>query len=448
MATKVKGYGKQGRDNLVLQLERLHVASPSRYTQVEERQPLQSIDGNIERSPKKPKVKRNKKHRKSLVFDCGDDIEAVQIDSKTKRHLHPLTHLSEVSSAVLDFTDWCRVWTSQCNFIKIAQGSYGAVFRIESKAEPGTFTIGKLIPLQAKSGFGSETEEFTSPWDAYNEMLLLTTLDELPGFVQFRKAEILQGVLPAALEVVSAAFDTTKDPDDISTWWTGACSNTLQLWLFVEMSDAGIDLEAALTDDPQDRRGLPHLNEVTVGQIRDIFWQVASALALAERRCDFEHRDLHLGNICLTLPENPEVYSGSALVTDKPSLVVTIIDYTLSRASVPSDVFPAYKDLSNDPVLFEGTGALQYDVYRDMKTVLKNKWWSYKPFTNVLWLHHLLCMLLEKQSSTYSDPEQIVLGRDLVGLRQWMIDNHGKRTLQDAEDVVEYCEKLGQIREK
>lgn len=446
MVIKVKAYGKQGRDNVALQLGRLHIDSPSKGVQLDERQPLQSVDGNIQKSPEKPKGKGNKKHRKSLLFDRSDDIKAVDIDSQTKKHLHPLTLSAEVSTAVLDFAGWSEVWTKHCNFVKIAHGTYGAVFRIESKAEPGTFTIGKLIPLQAPSGLGSKTKEFTSPEAASNEILLLSKLDELAGFVQFRKAEVVQGILPAALKAASAAFDITKD--DISAWWTRACSNTNQLWLFLEMSDAGTDLETVLDGSLQDESSLAHLEQLTAVQIRDIFWQVASALGLAEQRFQFEHRDLHLGNICLKVPEHPVGDGGLALRTGDPSILVTIIDYTLSRASVPSDIFPTYNDLSKDPALFEGSGARQYDMYRDMKAILKDHWYRYRPRTNVLWLRYLLEMLLEKKSEEYLNSADLILWNDLADMKRWLMRSDGKQEAFDARDVVRYCENGGPKRTK
>ncbi|KAI4138194.1 MAG: hypothetical protein L6R39_006916 [Caloplaca ligustica] len=447
MVAKVKAYGKQGKENVAVQLKRLHTGD----TSPEERQPLLSIDPNVESRPSPPKPKpkpkpkkKNKKHRKSLVFNSTDDIQAAGVDSPTRWHLEPLLQMREVTTKVLDFGDWSRVWSSHCNFTKIAHGTYGAVFRIESKAEPGTFTIGKLIPLQAKSGLGSKTKEFTSPEAAHNEVELLTILDELPGFVQFRKAEVLQGALPEALKDASIAFDVNRDQEDMSRWWARACDHSPQLWLFLEMSDAGTDLETLYPQQDQPDPGLPNPRRPTVTEVRDIFWQVACALARAEQRFEFEHRDLHLGNICLRLPEEPVSDGGSMLCTENPSVLVTIIDYTLSYARAPQRVNPTFYDLSRDRVLFEGTGARQYDVYRDMMMATRGKWSKYTPFTNVLWLYHLLHMLLDKTAETYLDTDKIVLRQHLVGLKKWMMDNSGEKALGSAQDVVRYCEQVGQ----
>lgn len=85
-----------------------------------------------------------------------------------------------------------------------------------------------------------------------------------------------------------------------------------------------------------------------------------------------QHRDLHLGNICVREGEhNLDEQLRTSRKIGYSRLRVTIIDYTLSRADMdtesnnshdPSDI--AYLDLDKDPALFEGQGEYQYDVYR------------------------------------------------------------------------------------
>jgi len=56
-----------------------------------------------------------------------------------------------------------------------------------------------------------------------------------------------------------------------------------------------------------------------------------------------------------------------------------------------------FNPLHLDPELFEGPiGEAQFDAYRQMRTVTRNKWHEYHPFTNVIWLHYLLTVLLRK----------------------------------------------------
>ncbi|KAL8941705.1 MAG: hypothetical protein Q9216_002078 [Gyalolechia sp. 2 TL-2023] len=443
MVAKAKGYGKKGRENIAIQFDRLQLSSPNKY------QPLVEVDSNQQQRPRQPtpkkKAKINRRHRQSITFTAGNEIDRAEIDKPTKKYLNPLFTLTEVNPSVSVFSDWTRVWSTHCDFTKIAQGSYGAVFRIQSKAQPGTFTIGKLIPLQARTGWGSKSKEFTTIGAARNEVALLAAFDQLHGFVQFRKAEVLQGCLPTALELPSVVFDATQEEDDISPRWIGACSNPTQLWLFLEMSDAGTDLETVLT------KNLPHnpidtlrdrKRYIPAVQVRDIFWQVASALALAEKKFTFEHRDLHLGNICLTRHREPPADDSRELWTSTPIVLVTIIDYTLSRAIIdPQDeeARPLFNDLSKDPVLFEGTGAGQYDVYRQMRLVLKDDWDQFEPLTNVYWLSHLLDLLMERKPEGRQSSLDTELWNRLADLNDCLTDDKEKR-FSSAQDVVRYCE--------
>ena len=436
----VKSYGKKGKDNIALQFDRLQISSPNKYGALAE------VDGNRRDFPQQPELKKkankNKTHRKSLVYNTCDGIDRAEIDTPTTKYLDPLLCLQQVNSSVQVFGDWARVWSTHCNFVKIAQGTYGAVFRIKSKTQQNTFTIGKLIPLQARTGWGSKTRDFTTIGAAANEVSFLSALDELPGFVQFRKAEVLQGALPTTLKQASADFDAAQEEGDIPKRWTLACSKSTQLWLFLEMSDAGTDLETVLVKSlPETPPGTSGLQaEISAVGVRDIFWQAASALALAEKKFNFEHRDLHLGNICLKHSGYISRESGLELWTDKPSILVTIIDYTLSRMDTPSQQ-SLYNDLSKDPALFEGVGARQYDVYRQMKTHFNNDWSSYKSITNVLWLAHLLVLLMETRASQTCCPlEQKSLWDDLAGLKRCLIDDDKKMKFTSAQDVVRYCE--------
>ncbi|KAL8954868.1 MAG: hypothetical protein Q9183_006893, partial [Haloplaca sp. 2 TL-2023] len=326
MTSKVKGYGKKGVNSLAFQLQRLHFSTPkkatdrkayddgspsnkpSRYEASSNRQPLASVDSNIQQTPakgpaeedakphtpkpkqKEPKSKKPKKKRKSLLTEEPDSTKPLDLDAKTKKHLTPLLSLTDISPTVQDFHAWSTRWTSLCHFSKIAQGSYGAVFRIESKAQRGSFTIGKLIPLQAPFGFGSKTREFTRIEAAANEIAFLTTLDEMHGCVEFRNAEVLRGALPLDLASASEGFDA-EHQGEVSNIWRRGCRFEGQLWLFLEMSDAGVDLETALAERSSSSRGDVFAYDEERGgrcaspfQVRDIFWQVASALAVAEQK--------------------------------------------------------------------------------------------------------------------------------------------------------------------
>jgi len=114
-------------------------------------------------------------------------------------------------------------------------------------------------------------------------------------------------------------------------------------------------------------------------------------LAVAECKFQFEHRDLHWGNV-LILPTSEKfinfIIDGNSINIATHGVRATIIDYTLSRIVYKNTCL--YQDLAADPILFEADGDYQFDIYRLMQTQTQNSWDRYEPFTNVLWLHYLV----------------------------------------------------------
>jgi len=63
-------------------------------------------------------------------------------------------------------------------------------------------------------------------------------------------------------------------------------------------------------------------------------FQVTLSLAIAERALQFEHRDLHWGNVLIqrtTEPTLTYMLDGAPVSVDTHGVKVTIIDFTLSR---------------------------------------------------------------------------------------------------------------------
>lgn len=127
-----------------------------------------------------------------------------------------------------------------------------------------------------------------------------------------------------------------------------------------------------------------------------IILQAALSLAVAESKFEFEHRDLHWGNI-LVLPTTERfstfLLNGKPIKIPSHGVKVTIIDYTLSRILYKDCCL--YQDLSADPELFEAAGDYQYDIYRLMKSRTKGQWETFEPFTNVLWLHYAIDKMID-----------------------------------------------------
>jgi serine/threonine-protein kinase haspin len=134
-------------------------------------------------------------------------------------------------------------------------------------------------------------------------------------------------------------------------------------------------------------------------EAESIFYQVTLSLAAAEAEYEFEHRDLHWGNI-LVLPVHDDGdidyrVMGTEYRVSSRRVLASVIDFTLSRIS--QDDIVIYDDLSKYDDLFQGSGDFQFEVYRLMREANGNDWRQFKPFTNILWLHYLLDKLLTKK---------------------------------------------------
>lgn len=95
-------------------------------------------------------------------------------------------------------------------------------------------------------------------------------------------------------------------------------------------------------------------------------------MAVAERKFEFEHRDLHWGNILLarTVDKFAEFYiDGVPVKVPTFGVKATIIDFTLSR--MVYDGACLFNDLANDEELFSATGDYQFDIYRLMRDRLE-----------------------------------------------------------------------------
>lgn len=308
-------------------------------------------------------------------------------DEKANEYTRPILNeaLSPIAAqGVQKFGSWAARGGNMLEVVKIAEGSYGEVYKMRVREEvckqemsksklarlmaygEGVF---KVVPLRAAKGAGSK--KFTSVEEIVSEVKMLKYLDPIPGFARFRDIHVVQGRFPESFQDAWDHYKKVK-PDD--------CLNPnpankrayldTQMWAIIEMDDAGSELEK--------------FSWSSMFQIYDIFWGVAMALARAEEYALFEHRDLHLGNVCIRTtrpdgsmspPTDLEVVSRSqSSGYGLSTLETTIIDYSLSRAelrfsedlNVPVEV--ASSDLDKKQI-FDATGqdedeALLRDTYR------------------------------------------------------------------------------------
>lgn len=153
-------------------------------------------------------------------------------------------------------------------------------------------------------------------------------------------------------------------------------------------------------------------------EARSLLVQVTAGLAVAEAAFEFEHRDLHWGNILLSRNNSstlPFIVEGKQVFVKTFGVQISIIDFTLSRINTGEKIL--FLDLTADPYLFKGPkGDKQSETYRKMKAVTKDSWEGHFARTNVLWLIYLVDLLLTKKSFERSSKDE----RELRSLKKRM----------------------------
>ncbi|KAF2215122.1 hypothetical protein CERZMDRAFT_82189 [Cercospora zeae-maydis SCOH1-5] len=382
------------------------------------------------------------------------DVHSQKLGCPYQQHCSELLDLS--THSLTDFSIWSEDISEHFSVTKIAEASFGEVYRLSLLEDISGFcrtdeSVFKVIPLtpapdalpldkRKRTAALKRAEGMTSPHDVATEVKLLQRMSSIPGFTNFRDVRILQGRPPPAFISAYKAWNTTQksqkkevshfpDPGKKTSY------NSDQLWAVIEMQDAGTDLERLLESN----------NCTSIFHVWDIFWHTVLTLAKGEESAEFEHRDLHLGNICVRYPSESTVDTiDTSRKLNFTSLETTIIDYTLSRCLMtsPCTVAPpspspnvlqepdqiAYTDLSlpHHKSLFEGdsTEEYQYDIYRYMRGALYfdhpfhpqisaeelhsltpsrlsevshgRNWKQFHPQTNLCWLHLILYKLLEQ----------------------------------------------------
>ena len=272
----------------------------------------------------------------------------------------------------------------------------------------------KIVPLNAQSGPGSSMH--SSVPNVAKEAKLLREMDLVAGFSRLRNVHVVIGKYP---EFFTKAFQTYKDSNGSESYDPAEYTDE-QLYAMFEMDDAGVDVEKMLT-----------WAKPSAFRVYDIFWSVVITLALAENEMEFEHRDLHCGNVCVkacneeglvdayikrvqNLEVKPEVLLGLSEIT------TTIIDYTHSRAAFGTNkddivysVMEKELFINRPAVENEDPAAMhQYCTQITMggrladnsvskgkskKTIKKDRDCPDSVLeTNVIWLNHILWVLLKK----------------------------------------------------
>ncbi|KAJ3342011.1 Serine/threonine-protein kinase haspin [Gonapodya sp. JEL0774] len=286
---------------------------------------------------------------------------------------------------------------------KIAEATYSEVYEMTipdsvDKKRPGTRCVVKVVPV------GGDISVNDSPQltlkEVAAEVVCTSAVSELgPGFVKLARSFIAQGRYPKALlnewdKFAKKRGTENERPDFLPSE---------QLYMVLVLEHAGTELEKFKIRSWKESES--------------VFVQLVLALAAAEEKIRFEHRDLHWGNVMI-LPSSSEIANvtwrrypatllpgglhspgssraGVASVSvPSAGLEVRIIDYTLSRCNAGGRVW--FNNMADEDI-FKSEGDRQFDVYREMRDHTAKDWGGFYPKTNLMWLSYILDKLLNSK---------------------------------------------------
>ncbi|KAK1421681.1 hypothetical protein QVD17_24211 [Tagetes erecta] len=325
------------------------------------------------------------KDTEDLGFAIHDLLLSSQ-DPALDEHWEPVSDLLKVcgQSSPSTFTDVISEYCDIQSIAKVGEGTYGEAFVAGQ-------IVCKVVPFDGDSLVNGEVQKKAE--ELLEEVMLSLTLNELRG-----SDTQIHNVCPTfiktlSLRVCAGAYDDAM----IRAWeeWDkkhfSENDNPIefaekQRFVVFVQEHGGQDLESFV---------LLNFNEAC-----SLLVQITMALAVAEAAFEFEHRDLHWGNILLSRKGSETllfILDGKKMHVKTYGLVASIIDFTLSRINTGESIL--FLDLSSDPELFEGPKRdKQSETYRKMKQVTEDCWEESFPKTNVLWLQYLVDILLQKKN--------------------------------------------------
>uniref|UniRef100_A0A2S2P335 non-specific serine/threonine protein kinase n=1 Tax=Schizaphis graminum TaxID=13262 RepID=A0A2S2P335_SCHGA len=310
---------------------------------------------------------------------CSQNLHLKSIDlenQKARNYIFEACNQQELIS----FESWLGPKCTN-KWKKVGEGVYGEVF---SYSNGNQCTIVKIIPVEGEVNINSENQK--KMFEVYSEIIIATELNKLwnksnlnqtSSFCKLKRVSCVKGKYPNILINYWQKYDNDKGSDNDNP-------NILpkdQIFMILEMENGGIDVENFIFN--------------SADQSLFAFLQIVFGLAVAEEEYKFEHRDLHIGNILIKKCSNKNIsykLEGEYFNVPSRGIKITIIDFTLSRMTYNSK--HVYNDLAKDTELFTSVGDYQFDIYRMMKKETNDQWESFKPATNIYWLHYVLDKML------------------------------------------------------
>ncbi|KAI0796954.1 hypothetical protein C8Q75DRAFT_790911 [Abortiporus biennis] len=281
-------------------------------------------------------------------------------------------------------------------FQKIGEASFSEVFGIGD-------VVLKVIPLRDEetsttlSSFNEDNVDTPPPSDAKDvlqEIVVTREMGEIcGGFVRLLRSYVVRGKYPSLLLNLWDEYCDTKGSESVRPDMLGVS----QVYAIIVLPNGGPDLEA-YTFTNASKQGW--------SQACSLFWQVTKALAQAEDLVQFEHRDLHWGQILVKdisvsqrekHDDKNKKRRRVMMDDDYHGVRATVIDLGLARMDAEDGAHDKVRWTPFDDEVFEGEGDYQFDIYRMMRAHNRNSWKEYRPLSNVMWLHYLTLKLLNSK---------------------------------------------------
>ena len=213
-------------------------------------------------------------------------------------HIRPLlefaTDVSDRRSPG-NFQHWADELDEHLEVEKIAEASYGEVYKLRAKSHAAgsrsDFThesVLKVLPLKPRVvPRTTKTDHMSAVDDVLVEARTLMRMSSIPGFTNLRDIRVMQGQFPKQFirawkaYLQNGAESYFPDPSKARAYPKS------QLWVVIEMENAGKDLERFPLRSPL--------------QTWDIFWSVALAIAKGEDLARFEVCPRKNGAFCLKM---------------------------------------------------------------------------------------------------------------------------------------------------
>ncbi|XP_064383267.1 serine/threonine-protein kinase haspin-like [Halichondria panicea] len=267
---------------------------------------------------------------------------------------------------------------------KIGEGAFADVFGCQKEGWDKLAI--KIIPIEGDFKYNDEPQntfqsmqpetvvsiELSLLGDANNK-LNMSIPHYTKNFVQMDAVALVQGKFPDFLVEAWDDYDFRKDSDNDRP----VVFPESQLYVLFSAENSGVQLGSYVYHSLQ--------------EAISVLQQVTATIAIGEAALEFEHRDMHRGNVLVRRTHEKYHYfrlNNKEYYIESHGVQATIVDYTLSRVKQDSECV-SFTDLNNMPWLFKGKGDIQFDVYRNMRNDTKNKWEEHHPFTNVLWINYI-----------------------------------------------------------